>query len=248
MQMTMRETPPGDKKDITPGTKVELRSMGKGFMDNDSRTRRIYLSKVMDVLPQDRLEILMPVEQGKLVLLPVDGEYSLCFYATKGLLQCYARIVERYKNGNIFLLVLELTSAVQKLQRREYYRFTCSLELRSRLLSRVEREAIESRRHMILEELPMMKSVIVDISGGGLRFISDSAYNENDLILCSYNLTGAHNREFSMVSTVLSVGTVKDRPGLFEHRIQYTYINESSREEIIHFIFEEERKLRKKQS
>lgn len=235
-------------KEIPPGTKVELRATGKGFMDNDARTRRIYLSKVMDVLSNNRIEMLMPTEQGKLVLLPLRGEYTLCFYASKGLLQCYARIVERYKNGNIFMVAVELTSEIQKLQRREYYRFSCSLELRSRLLTRAEQEALEAQRPLVLEELPMVRSIIVDVSGGGLRFISNHVYNVGDMILCSYNLSGAHNREFSMISTVLYVTDVKDRPGLFEHRIQYTYINESSREEIIHFIFEEERKLRRKQN
>lgn len=234
---------------ISPGTKIELRAMGKGFMDNSSRTRKIHLSKIMDILSENRIEIQMPMEQGKLVLLPVGAEYTLCFYGTKGLYQCYGRIQDRYRNGNIYLLVLELTSNMQKLQRREYYRFSCSLEMISRPLTDKERESIEARGSMIIEEKPMQKSIVVDISGGGLRFISDFRYEPETLILCSYKLGGVTGRarEYSMISTVLMVQEVKDRPGLFEHRIQYTYINESSREEIIHFIFEEERKIRKKQ-
>jgi len=46
----------------------------------------------------------------------------------------------------------------------------------------------------------------------------------------------------------LKVQELESRPGLFEHRIQYVYIEETSREDIIHFIFEEERKIRKKQT
>ena len=51
-----------------------------------------------------------------------------------------------------------------------------------------------------------------------------------------------------MVCTVLRVQELENRPGLYEHRIQYAYIDETSREAIIHFIFEEERKIRKKQN
>ena len=51
-----------------------------------------------------------------------------------------------------------------------------------------------------------------------------------------------------MVCNVLRVQELENRPGLYEHRIQYAYIDESSREDIIHFIFEEERKIRKKQN
>ena len=235
---------------VSPGTKIELRATGKGFMDKDTRTRRIYLSKIMDILSENRIEIQMPLDHGKLVLLPVGAEYSMCLYGVKGLLQCYGRITDRYRNGNIYILVMELTTGLQKLQRREYYRFTCALELISRPLTDKERESLETRGSMVIEEKPMQKSVIVDISGGGLRFISDFIYEPETLIFCSYKLGGGTGRarEYSMVSTVLMVTEVKDRPGLYEHRIQYTYINESSREEIIHFIFEEERKIRKKQN
>ena len=104
---------------ISPGDRVELKATGKIWMDNDARTRQIYMSKVMDITSDDRIEVLMPYERGRLVLLPVDGEYSLCFYSTKGLFQCYSRIVDRYRSDNMYVLVLDLTSQLQKLQRKE---------------------------------------------------------------------------------------------------------------------------------
>ena len=56
------------------------------------------------------------------------------------------------------------------------------------------------------------------------------------------------DKEYEMICNVLKVQELEARPGLFEHRIQYIYIEETSREDIIHFIFEEERKIRKKQT
>jgi c-di-GMP-binding flagellar brake protein YcgR len=91
--------------------------------------------------------------------------------------------------------------------------------------------------------------VIVDISGGGLRFVANFQYEEGSTIYCSYRLPGNNNNvEYEMVCNVLRVQELENRPGLYEHRIQYSYIDESSREDIIHFIFEEERKIRKKQN
>ena len=106
---------------IAPGNRVELKATGKMWMDEDARTRHIYMSKVMDITSDDRIEVLMPYEKGRIVLLPVDGEYSLCFYSTKGLFQCFCRIVDRYRSDNMYILVLDLTSELAKLQRREYY-------------------------------------------------------------------------------------------------------------------------------
>ena len=234
---------------ISPGNRVELKATGKIWMDNDARTRQIYMSKVMDITSDDRIEVLMPYEKGRLVLLPVDGEYSLCFYSTKGLYQCYSRIVDRYRSDNIYVLVLDLTSQLQKLQRREYYRFSCALELKSRLCSHEDIEAFEMNRRFLFDTSALQRSVVVDISGGGLRFVANFRYDEGSTIYCSYKLpNNANDKEYEMLCTVLKVQELESRPGLFEHRIQYINIDEDSREDIIHFIFEEERKIRKKQT
>ncbi|WP_029232106.1 flagellar brake protein [Butyrivibrio sp. VCB2006] len=235
---------------IAPGNRVELKATGKIWMDEDARTKHIYMSKVMDITSDDRIEVLMPYEKGRLVLLPVDGEYSLCFYSPKGLFQCFSRIVDRYRSDNMYILVLDLTSELTKLQRREYYRFSCALELKSRPCSAEELEAFEmNRKYLVDPGTSLQKSVVVDISGGGLRFVSNFRYEEGSTIYCSYRLPGnANDKEYEMVCTVLKVSELESRPGLFEHRIQYIYIDETSREDIIHFIFEEERKIRKKQT
>ena len=235
---------------IAPGNRVELKATGKMWMDEDARTRHIYMSKVMDITSDDRIEVLMPYEKGRLVLLPVDGEYSLCFYSTKGLFQCFCRIVDRYRSDNMYILVLDLTSELAKLQRREYYRFSCALELKSRLCTPEEVDAFEkNRRYLVNPGENLQKSVVVDISGGGLRFVANFSYEEGNTIYCSYRLPGnANDKEYEMLCNVLKVTELESRPGLFEHRIQYIYIDENSREDIIHFIFEEERKIRKKQT
>ncbi|MBQ3796243.1 MAG: flagellar brake protein [Butyrivibrio sp.] len=234
---------------IAPGNRVELKATGKVWMDKDARTRQIYMSKVMDITSDDRIEVLMPYEKGRLVLLPVDGEYNLCFYSTKGLFQCYSKIVDRYRSDNMYILVLDLTSQLQKLQRREYYRFSCALELKSRLCSQEDIENFRMGRNYLIDNSALQRSVVVDISGGGLRFVSNFKYEEGSTIFCSYRLPGnANDKEYEMISNVLKVQELESRPGLFEHRIQYVYIDENSREDIIHFIFEEERKIRKKQT
>ena len=90
--------------------------------------------------------------------------------------------------------------------------------------------------------------MIVDISGGGLRFVANYAYEPDSLIYCKYNLvTGGAAREYVLISKVLTVKELDNRPGVYEHRVQYINIDTEDREEIIRFIFEEERKYRKKE-
>ena len=108
--------------------------------------------------------------------------------------------------------------------------------------------ALKNRKYLVDPGDNLQKSVVVDISGGGLRFVANFRYEEGSTIYCAYSLPGNVDKEYEMICNVLKVQELEARPGLFEHRIQYIYIEETSREDIIHFIFEEERKIRKKQT
>ena len=97
-------------KYILPGDRVELTPNIRQKMNGDRTIeKKIYLSKVCDIISEERLEIVMPMEKTKLILLPVDGEYEITFYTKSGVFQCGARIVERYKSDGIYLLLFELT-------------------------------------------------------------------------------------------------------------------------------------------
>ena len=48
-------------------------------------------------------------------------------------------------------------------------------------------------------------------------------------------------------SKVLSVRELENRKGVFEHRVQYVNVDATEREEIIKYIFDEERKTLKNQ-
>jgi c-di-GMP-binding flagellar brake protein YcgR len=136
---------------------------------------------------------------------------------------------------------------LRKYQRREYYRFSCALEMCSRSLEEEEVQAIEERSPYVLQpNLPIKRSVIVDISGGGLRFMSNQKYETGSLIYCSYSLvTDKEVKRYEIVGKVLAVKELENRPGTYEHRVQYYGLDVNTREEIIKFIFEEERKSRR---
>lgn len=234
-------------KYVKPGNKMEIQAVERGRNAGPADKKVIYNTKVYEVISEDRLEILMPMEKTKLVMLPVDGEYDLYFYTEAGLYQCFARVIDRYKENAVYLLLLELTSNLRKFQRREYYRFSCALEMNSRPLEKEEMDSFEISRELS-PGLPLQRSIVVDISGGGLRFLANYAYEPDMLICCRYYLLiDGKNKEYNLVGKVLDVKEVYNRPGVYEHRVQYTDIDTEEREEIIKFIFEEERKNRKRE-
>ena len=235
-------------KFIAAGDKIELQAVDKGRGSVGEISQKIYYSNVHDILSEDSLEIVMPMEQTKLILLPVDSEYDMVFYGASGLYQCFARIVDRYKSNNVYILVVELTSNLRRYQRREYYRFSCALEMCARNLVEEEVQAIENKVPYTLQPgLPLKRSVIVDISGGGLRFMSNQRYEPESLLYCSYHLiVGGERKRYEIIGKVLSVKELQNKPGTFEHRVQYYNVDVETREAIIKYIFEEERRSRKR--
>ncbi len=235
-------------KYVVSGNKVELRKKKRKKIDGGEEEIIIYHSQVSDILSEDKVEITMPMEKTKIILLPVGAEYDLYFYTPNGVYQCRAKVADRGKKNNVFVLTMELTSNLSKDQRREFYRFSCALKMDSRALGEEEMELLE--RDGMMEDAggePLNQSVIIDISAGGLRFMSSYRYEEESVILCKYQLeTEKGMKEYEILGKVLSVQESQTRRGVFEHRVQFIDIDDTAKEEIIKFIFETERKNRKK--
>lgn len=235
---------------IAVGQVVEIEAVKEESEEqNLGELKKTYRTKVFDVLSEDQLEIMMPIEKGKVILLPVDGQFDLCFYTAKGLYQCYARILDRYKSNNVYIVVAELTSSLKKRQRREFYRLGCALEVRFRPLSKEEIAAAEQGmfRPDPLNTTPLQEGVVADISGGGMRFTAQTRCDTGALIYCSYALAmKGQEKEYHLVGRVLHAQELEKKPGFYENRVQYVNLDVDDREEIIRYIFEEERRQRHK--
>ena len=144
---------------------------------------------------------------------------------------------------------MELISNLRRFQLREYYRFSCALEMESRDLLEEEKKAVEKEEYRLIPGLPLKRSVIVDLSGGGLRFVSVQKYANESIIYITYHLMlNGQKKKYELLGRILSVNEVQGRPGTYEHRVQYINLDVDAREEIIKYIFEEERKHRHKES
>lgn len=235
-------------KYVTPGNRVEIQSVERVKYIAENEKKKVYQSMVCDVLSEDRLEVYMPLEKSKLILLPVDVEYDMYFYTPGGLFQCFAKVIDRYKADRNYILLFELTSNLRKFQRREYYRLSCALEMDARVLEKEEVQSIEQKEKNLVPGLPLKRSIIVDISGGGIRFVGEYYYEPESLICCKYHLViDGRDKEYTLVARIIAAKQVEDKPGMYEHRAQYINIDTLEREEIIRFIFEEERKHRRRE-
>lgn len=235
---------PGDKVDLTE-VKSEERISSFGVIE-----RKNYSTRVYDIVSEDEIKVNMPFENGHIVLLEVGDDYDLCFYSGNGLYQCYARITDRYKSDNVYVLCMELTSPLRKFQRREYYRLNCILNMKCREVGEKEfAEIKENDVSIINTDLILEDGVIVDISGGGAKFISDKRFEKDTKILFMFNLNmNGKPTEYSVIGRIILSEPLEGREGEYRNHIQFINIKDKDREGIIRYIFEEERKIRRKAS
>lgn len=234
------------EKFISPGDKLELKSTVSVVLPDGTEGVKTYRTSVYDVLEDGKLELVMPMERTKLVLLPVDGEYDVCFFSHGGMYRADVRIVDRQKINGIYILVVEMISNLHKFQRREYYRFNCVVDMTARELTGQELNAFAQGRTDLIPEKDMTKGVIVDISGGGTRFVSRQKFNEDSVILMRFDLPIMESeRPFLLAAKVVYSGEIENRTNEYENRVKFEFIDTATREEIIKYIFDEERKNRK---
>ena len=231
---------------IKPGQRVDLKAVRRVKVSGEETREKVYSTKIYDIVSEDTIELVMPMEQTKLILLPVDGEYEIFFYTDNGLYESTIRITDRYKSNNVYILLVELQTNLRKYQRRDFYRYSCALDMDTRGLMEEEIEAAKQHKNYLIPGLPLKRSIIVDISGGGLRFVSSYKYEKDSVIYCKYHLLIKGTvKDYEIACKILDVKELESRPGEYEHRVQYMNLDNDEREEIIQFIFEEERRNRR---
>ncbi len=234
------------EKFISPGDKLEMKSIVNVVLPDGRQGVKTYKSSVYDITEEGRLEIVMPMERTKLVLLPVDGEYDVCFMTQNGMYRANVRIVDRQKINGTYILVTELITNLHKFQRREYYRFNCIVEVHARDMTKQEIDSFENGFTYIIPEKEMKRGIIVDISGGGARFVSSHKFEEGSFILMEFDLPIMDiEKSFLLAARIIYSGTIANREDEYENRVMFEYIDSATREEIIKYIFDEERKNRK---
>lgn len=233
---------------IIIGNKIELVKLDQ-IIRND-KNKKVYVSRIYDILPKNTLQIAMPIFEGKLVPLSVNDKYSACFYTDKGLLQCNAIVTSRYKDGNLFFLEILLLGELSKVQRREFYRYNCVMDAKIRVVSDDEYETGRPDNISIPEDdLDWQPAKISDISGGGVKLFQRVYLERNEVVKIKFRVIIIDEViNFNLFARILGSTSVQGRSDLFEQRLEFMKISQDERDKIIRFIFESERMARAKEA
>ena len=220
----------------SPGDKIDIRLMHQvKIEDNGGEMAQVYKSSICDYLADNLLEVSMPTAEGRMVLFQVGAECQMVIYS------------------NLYLLSVEIMSEPKRFQRREFFRVNLLTEVQYYIVPK-EVAALPTTEELFLEiEKPeyidqMKRGMVKDISGGGMLFSSDEQLQMGNYILLNFRLSSENMDEsFYLVSQCVSSYKNLKVENLYDHRMKFIFKNLRDREKIVRFVFEEERRIRKKE-
>lgn len=229
---------------VSIGDKIELIKYTN--QNGDPTKAKSYLSQLLDFQDQTHMCIAMPFENGRIIPLDVGSYYQMCFYTKGGLYQCLGVITDRYRSGNIFTLVVDMKSNLEKLQRRQYYRLECMIDMVYCSLQNEEEEKNYHEQGLFQDRL--IKATIIDISGGGCKANSTEEAEKNQKIYMRFPLLMDKGPiTLELLGKIVYTSAIVNRSRAYEHRIEFVDIKEEERENIVRYVFDEERKRRRKE-
>ncbi|MGI6778776.1 MAG: flagellar brake protein [Acetivibrionales bacterium] len=179
--------------------------------------------------------ILYPIHRNTLIAVSFLGNEVAGMVAS--LYKFNARVQYRFREGNVELLLIRVESEIIKIQRRQFFRFECSVPVRYRV--------IKSMKPLEFENEDYISTFSRDLSGGGLSIklmepVERKKYVECELIL-------GERRKIVFIGRVLRLTKYgPEEKYNYEIGVEFTQIHPISRDKVIKYIFEQQRKLRKK--
>ena len=241
---------------IQLGNKIDIHiSQQLNRQDTKGETAKLYKSTVTDVLSDRELEISMPMDGSKIVLFQTALRIEMIVYTKRGLYRCTSLVRKRYKRDNMYFLTVELMEELKKFQRREYFRINCMVKMQYCFVPekiagmRTTREIFEALQDPeLVDDTLEYPATILDISGGGMRFTTDQKLDSGSYVASSFRLTNERlDQKFYLVTQILESKPIEGSTDKFMVRSKFLFKDLKDREAIVHFVFEEERHMRKKE-
>ncbi|HHV10219.1 MAG TPA: flagellar brake protein [Clostridiales bacterium] len=243
------------------GDKINIKPLDES--GHEVRNARTFVSQLIDFVDLDIISIADPIVYGRTLVLKVGAYYNLCFYTGKGLYQGNCIVLSNHKENNMLFSNVRIITDLEKVQRRQYYRFECIHEIDYRrvtldeeLLDRKlkadefvsDKEREECKQRLSQFDKDWIRADIIDISGGGAKFYSKSLHQPGDKLRIRIEVqVGSRVIKMELGAKIVASYKIENRAGFYEHRVQFVDIRPRDRENLIRFIFEQERRLRRKE-
>jgi c-di-GMP-binding flagellar brake protein YcgR len=208
---------------IKTGDRIEISYI------TDTGHETILLSKVEVVLDDDNVVIHAPVWKSKIVKLPKERGYSMVFVTETAMYRYDGRVLSYQLVDGFSVMTMHLTGDGEKVQRRNFFRFSCLIPVSFAIINE-QGEQLEQG---------LQNGVIIDISGGGIRFVSQYNMPLKSLVRATMQLGGEYIMIFGQV---LQRKHTPNTLNPYQYSLKFAAISNAEQERIIQYIYAEQRK------
>lgn len=231
----------GNMLDVRIMRELEAERSGK-------KEAKVYKSTVCEIDSENSLQIAMPMEGGKMILFDRGLQVELTIHARPTMYKCKAVVQDRYKKDGLYFLDV-VCGKLTKFQRREFFRIECIVDFKFYVLPEDWTMSEEKAKDLYLkaqsEEVDWVEDqgVILDISGGGIRFLSTQKLEEGRTLLVFFRLKNDKmDQTFYIHSELLASIKSESAEEKYMNRAKFLFQDLRDRENIVKYVFEEERK------
>lgn len=213
-----------EEKSLSEGSKLEI-------IDHQRNGRRhTYYSAITNILNASTFEVQAPIEKGVVMPLEIDKEYECIFITVYGLFRCKAVLESRHREKGLHFMRMKMTTRIIKYQRREFYRLDIMFNF----------------RYFNQQTNQWKEATTLDISGNGMRCITNENLAKGTRVLCELKLD-IEKKSYVVTSTaeVIDTTPVSIVDKRFETRWVFIDIPTNKQDIIIKYIYDEQRRRRK---
>jgi len=185
----------------------------------------VYDSRVEDINPKHIL-ISMPTMKGVPFPIKPGTDVEISFISNEGRFSFNSVVDGRVVDG-IPMLQLKRPEYIYRSELRKYFRVD------TRIKTKVTKLFFDKQNGNIIAKFDTYEVVIKDISGGGVRIVSDVEFSEGDILL--FNLSDLFAGMSEIFGSVVKEYSKVDKK--FEYGVEFIMIKERDRDQIIKYVF-----------
>jgi len=219
--------------DLQTGTKLELQ-----IYDDSGRTIKPAFSSKFEFAPDEGSAVIdSPMREGNIYPVRIGWNMDVYFTMKDDLYKFNSSVLQRWANGNLSFLKIAVLGDIHKIQRREYFRFECNVPVKYRIIKHTTNDGDDKE--------PMKPCVTKDLSGGGLCLRIKEEVERNTFIEGEVDL--GPERKIPFVGEVVRVDILDgEKKYKYEIGVLFKKIEKNDKENIIRFIYSEQRRLRRR--
>lgn len=219
-------------KDLSLGLKLELQLLG----NDGRRIDKPFVSEFEFAQDENIAFIAAPITEGRLYPVQIGTIVMVSFIKENNLFEFEAVVLDRESKQNLAMLKIQQRGQIERIQRREFFRFDTCISIKFR--------EINLRKLKLESDGIFIEAVTRDLSGGGLCIRLKEPVEVDRLLECELYI----GEKVSFIGKVVRLTKYDSPQGIYKYEIGVTFenIDKLTREKIISYIFQEQRKFLKK--